>query len=194
MTPTVAAAVDRGLWHLALLRGVNVGGGKKVPMAALRRIAADVGFTDPMTLLNSGNLVYRASGLAPQRAATLLRAAIATELQVDTAVFVRTRDELTAILAANPLAAEAEAEPSRLLVALWDEATTPAQLAQVADAPVVRERFVVGDHAIYLWLPDGVSASVPYEKTARALGDHLTARNWSTMQKLLALMGSTVAD
>jgi len=46
---------------------------------------------------------------------------------------------------------------------------------------------------LYLWLPDGVSASVPYEKTARALGDHLTARNWSTMQKLLALMGSTVA-
>jgi uncharacterized protein (DUF1697 family) len=188
MTPAAPAASAHTAWHVALLRGVNVGGNTKVPMAALKRIAADLGFTDAITLLNSGNLVYRTFGVAPQQAATLLRVAIATELQVDTAVFVRTRDQQATILAENPFQAEAATEPSRLLVTVWDDDTTPAQRALFAEAPVVRERFVVGDHALYLWLPDGISASVVYEKTARALGDHITARNWSTMQKLLALM------
>jgi len=188
MTPAAPPASAHTAWHVALLRGVNVGGNTKVPMAALKRIAADLGFTDAITLLNSGNLVYRTTGVTPDKAAQLLHVAVASELQVDTTVFVRTREELATILAANPFVAEAEEAPSRLLVTLWDDTTTPAQRALFAEEPVVRERFVVGTHAIYLWLPDGISASVVYEKTSRTLGNHITARNWGTMQKLLALM------
>lgn len=175
-------------WQVALLRGVNVGGGKRVPMAALRTIAADIGFTGVATLLNSGNLVYLAAGVSPSLAARLLHGTIANTLQVDCTVFVRTRREFGAIVAENPFVAEAEAMPSRLLVTLWNENVTPAQLATFAEFAVNPERCVVGTHAVYLWLPNGISASPSYDKASRALGHHITARNMSTMQKLLALM------
>lgn len=175
-------------WQVALLRGVNVGGGKRVPMAALKEVATEIGFRTPVTLLNSGNLVYRAGTVAPSQAEQQLRTALARAVQVDTPVFVRTRAQLATILAENPLPAEAALDPSRLLVTLWDDTVTAAQRARFATAPVVRERFVVGTHAIYLWFPDGMSASVIYEPTARPLGGHITARNWRTMEKLLGLM------
>lgn len=177
-------------WHIALLRGVNVGGGKKVPMATLRDIAESLGFEEARTLLNSGNLVYRTS-MTPADAERTLHEAILTALQIDTTIFVRTPEELRRILAENPLREEALAEPSKVLVTVWTRDTTTAHLAPLADASTEDERFVVGPRAAYLWFPQGIAASVVYEKAARPLGNRVTARNWNTMQKLLALTDDT---
>lgn len=170
---------------MALLRGVNVGG-KKVAMTDLRRVAETLGFTRVSTLINSGNLVYEAPATVPADDAQRLHDAIAHSLGVRCTVFVRTYEDVAAMLRECPLADEARENPSRLLVTVWDEHVSPAMLHAFAGTPVAEEKFVVGAHALYCWLPHGISASVPYEKAARRLGDHITARNWSTMEKLFA--------
>lgn len=179
--------------QIALLRGVNVGGGKKVPMAELRAIAESVGFGDVRTLLNSGNLVYRTT-MKPAAAEKALRAAILETLGVDSRVFVRTPAQVQRLLQENPMPDEAASNPSRFVVTVWSADVTPEALRCFTDAPTVRERFVVGAHAAYLWFPDGISASTVYDKSSRGLGDRITARNWNTMQKLLAMTTGGPAD
>lgn len=155
-------------------------------MAALREVATSLGYTQVGTLINSGNLVYRGGPATPGDDARRLHDAIAAQLGVTCTVFVRTREQLASILRECPMHREAAADPSHLLVTVWDDRTTATMREAFVRAPVVDERFVLGAQAMYCWLPKGIATSVVYEKASRALGDHITARNWSTMQKILA--------
>lgn len=182
-----ASPVSSREYRVALLRGVNVNG-KNIAMADLQAIAASIGLASPSTLLNSGNLVYRSNGGAPQDEARQLHEAIAERVGIRSTVFVRTYDELVTMLRDCPLQEQAQLNPSRLLVTVWDEHVTPAMLAAFTTAPATVEQFVLGPHALYTWHPDGISASTVYDKAARGAGMHITARNWNTMQKLVARM------
>lgn len=159
-------------------------------MADLRALALDLGFDNVTTLINSGNLLYTCVGSSPDEDEQTLHDAIAHTLGVRCTIFVRTRDQLAQLLAECPLHDEAARDPAKLVVTVWNGTTPRAALESFAATRLTVERFVLGPSALYCWLPDGISASVAYEKAARALGDHITGRNWSTMQKLLAKLES----
>jgi uncharacterized protein (DUF1697 family) len=175
-------------WMVALLRGVNVGGGKRVPMSELKAIVEACGYSGVRTLLNSGNVIFCAPRATTATAASRIRAGIADRCAVDTPVLVRTRDELAQVLAENPLTAEAAAHPSAFLVMLVDGRITPELAARITNTPWTVERAAVGAHAIYFSLPEGISASKPFELLGRQLGSGVTSRNWNTMNSLLELM------
>lgn len=101
---------------VAWLRGVNVGGNQRVPMAELRGVAAGLGWTQVSTHLNSGNLLFRADGRAAELAASL-GTAIAERFGLKVGVVVRSAAELEAILAANPYP---DGDPSQVCVAFVD--------------------------------------------------------------------------
>jgi uncharacterized protein (DUF1697 family) len=186
--PRTAASGDDAV-RLALLRGVNVGT-KMVAMADLRRVAEEIGFRDVSTLINSGNLVYRSSGSTPAADTARLHDALAASLGVRSTIFVRTRAEVAVMLAECPLPAEAAEAPAKLLVTVWNERVTDHALSQFVQAAQGDERFVRTTSALWCWLPHGISASKSYEVAARRLGEHITARNWSTMNKLLARLNT----
>ncbi len=172
---------------VVLLRGVNVGQAKRVPMAELRALLSALGYTDVATLLNSGNAVFRAAKGTPAKHAANISAAISRELKVDVPVIVKSANELAAAVADNPLA-EGAADPSRLLVAFAPDAKALVGLAAVESLVVPPERFVVGKHAAYLLCAGGILES----KAAAALlgsklGKAATTRNWATVLKLQAL-------
>ena len=89
---------------VALLRGVNVGKAKRVPMAEFRGLLSGLGYTGVETLLNSGNAVFRASAGTPARHAASIAAALSSRLGVDVPVVVKSAKELAAIVAENPIA------------------------------------------------------------------------------------------
>ncbi len=93
--------------QVALLRGINVGAHNRIPMADLRALLADIGYPDARTLVQSGNIVLSAE-LAPEELAAELERAIAGKFGVQTPVVVRTRDELAAVVALDPLGDVAE--------------------------------------------------------------------------------------
>jgi len=99
--------------YAALLRGINVGGNKKVSMAELRDFAATLGLDDPRTLLNSGNLVF-----ASKTAALKLESVLETETKkrfgLETRYFLRAPEEWQSAVEANPFRDEAASDPARL--------------------------------------------------------------------------------
>src|SRR3954470_10617494 len=101
--------------YAALLRGINVGGNKKVSMADLRELASGLGLQNPKTLLQSGNLVFEDKGRPPLRLESILEAEVKKTLHVETKFFVRSADEFDEAVGANPFRAEAVADPGRLI-------------------------------------------------------------------------------
>ncbi len=174
---------------VALLRGVNVGGAKRVPMAELRELLAAMGYTHVATLLNSGNAVFRAAaGTSTSAHAQAIAAGIAMRLKLEVPVIVKSAKELAAIVAENPLAEEAS-DPARLLVAFVPDAAALASLAPIAALAEPPERFVLGRHAAYLHCAGGILESQAGKALLGKVGRAATTRNWATTLALHALAG-----
>jgi uncharacterized protein (DUF1697 family) len=174
--------------YAVLLRAVNVGGNNKVPMATLRELAEQLGYTDVATYVQSGNLVISAetkkAGDVEKAVADLIR----TELGVDVAVMARTRKELAAVLAANPFGDIAD-DPKRLLVNFLAAQPAADKLKSLDRNEFLPERYEFGDRCMYQWFPNGVGrsklATAPWD---RRLGVRGTGRNWRTVTTLLEML------
>lgn len=171
--------------HVALLRGVNVGGNKRVPMADWRGLMEGLGCTNVRTLLNSGNAVFDAapSPKLPVR----IRQALIDGLGVEVPVIVKTAVEMAAIEAENPLVAVGT-DASRLIVAFAASAEDLAALAPLAGLVQPPEQLHVGPHAAYLWCANGILESKAGAALLGKLGRAATSRNWTTVLKIRALM------
>jgi uncharacterized protein (DUF1697 family) len=168
--------------EVALFRGINVGRAKRVAMADLRQLAADLGYGEVSTLLNSGNLIYT----APRRGAdnaSRLQQAVAERLGVSARVIVLNADEVDAVIAGNTLSPVAD-DPSRLLVSVLANARDGERARALRATPP--EAIAVGERAVYLWCANGILDSAIPESLAKLLGDAYTARNWATMLKIQA--------
>lgn len=173
---------------VALLRGVNLSGHKKVPMAELRALVEGLGFGNVRTLLNSGNVVFTARSNGVRAAAGRIQAGILDRLGVSCRVTVLTRAELNGILDENPLAELCD-NPSRMLVAVFAEPAARAKAMALKQQDWAPEVLAVGTRAAYLWCVNGISAGQLGFAVDRALKDGVTARNLGTMTKLRALAG-----
>jgi uncharacterized protein (DUF1697 family) len=177
---------------VVLLRGVNVGKANRVPMAQLRSLLTGLGYSDVVTLLNSGNAVFRAGKGSPAKHAADIAAAISSELKIEVPVIIKSADELAIIVSANPLAPAAQ-DHSRFLVAFVQDAKALSGLAAIESLVVPPERFVVGTHAAYLLCANGILESKAGKALLGKPGKAATTRNWATVLKLHALASESGA-
>ncbi len=155
-------------------------------MPALREALEDSGFDHVRTYVQSGNVVLSTRRSAT-RVANDVRALIKEEFGVDVAVVTRTRDELAAVVARNPLAKVAK-DPRRYQVSFLDRALSKDAVAKLESLRDARERLVVDGREVYAWHPAGVARSKLWAALAGAgLGVTATSRNWTTVTNLLAL-------
>lgn len=177
--------------RIALLRGINVGGNKMVAMAALRGLCEKIGFVNPQTLLQSGNLVFQCVDLEGEALEQRLEREIEKRLKVQCSVLVRTVKDWNALIDRNPFVSEAKTEPSRL-IAYCLKTTPPRGAADALRAAITgTERVEVDGRQAYLWYPVGIGASkVTPGLVEKKLGTIATGRNWNTVQKLAALARS----
>jgi uncharacterized protein (DUF1697 family) len=177
--------------HIVLLRAVNLGPHNKVAMADLRDLAEGLGFTQPRTLLQSGNLVFRNARPTGAGLEILLEREAAQRLRVDTAFFVRTAAEWQAIVARNPFAAEARRDPAHLVL-LCLKSPPPDGAVERLQAAITGRETVRGDgRHVYVVYPDGIGTSrLTTALIERKLGTAGTGRNWNTVLKLAALAGT----
>jgi uncharacterized protein (DUF1697 family) len=177
---------------VALLRGINVGKAKRIPMEELRALLGELGYTNVVTLLNSGNAVFRAAkGTAAKHAADISNA-IANKLHVVVPVIVKSDKEFASVVAANRLAAEAS-DHSRLLVAFVRDSTALSELAEIERLVVPPETFFIGNHAGYLHCVNGILKSKAGAALLGKAGKAATSRNWATVLKLQALLNEGAA-
>ena len=171
---------------VALLRGVNVGKAKRVPMAEFRVLLVGLGYTRVVPLLNSGNAVFRATGGAPADHAAAIAAALAAPLDVAVPVIVKSAAELAAIVAQNPIPVAAT-EHAHCLVAFVQEPTALPGLAALASLVAPPEQFALGAQAAYLLCAGGILESQAGAALLGPAGRAATTRNWATVLKLQAL-------
>lgn len=169
---------------VALLRGINVGG-RALPMAQLREICTGVGCTDVETYIQSGNVVLAHPVAKGHDLEGLLEAAIRDVTGLDVPVLIRTARELTAIVTHNPYPGT---PGTRLVVWFCRTPADATRLAAVDTAPFVPEASTARGRDLYLSLPNGQGRSplvVALDKIRPRITT--TARNWNTVEKLLAM-------
>lgn len=167
---------------VALLRGINVGGHRLVPMADLRSVAESIGHRNPRTHVASGNLVF-ATGKAVETAAAELENAIEKRFGFAVDVIVRTRDEWQVYLDSNPFRAAAEQEPKWVWMFLSKQPPRDEAVAELAAAaPSIAVKQAGG--AIWVHFREGGSMRVLTIKWDRIIGSPSTSRNWRTVQTI----------
>ena len=175
--------------QIVLLRGVNVGGRNRVPMGALREALEAAGLEDVVTYVQSGNVVLD-SGARPDALAREVEAAIADAFDLDVAVVVRTRAELAKVVRHDPPGKLAGDEAKLYQVSFCAEKPDEDAVAKVAERAVDGERLLAHGREIYAWFPHGVGRSkLAAQLSRQKLGTVVTARNWTTVKKLLELAG-----
>ncbi|QJE00630.1 DUF1697 domain-containing protein [Massilia forsythiae] len=178
--------------YIALLRGVNVGRAKRIAMADLRKLIADLGYTDVNSVLNSGNVVFSGPATPHAQLAAAIEEALVFKLGVGAPVTVLDSEELAAIVAANPLLDRA-ADHSRLLIFLLSSLESREAVETLCGRDWLPGAVALGERAIYVWCPDGILDSAAAAALGKALGDATTARNWATLLKLHALCAAAAA-
>lgn len=172
---------------VALLRGVNVGANKRVPMAQLRALLAGLEFTEVSTLLNSGNAVFTARGRSSKAHAKRIETALLEAFGFEVPVIVKSSGEFTEIAQGNGLAVAAT-NHSRLLVTIVSDRQALARVGVLLPQIKAPEKAHIGSDAIYLWCPNGILESKAAELLLGKLGRGCTTRNWATIHKLSTML------
>lgn len=174
--------------YVVLVRGINVGATRKLPMAELRSALATAGFHGVATYIQSGNIIL-SSDLGPADVATKVEALITSDFGLTVPVIVRTAAQWTGYAAGSPLA-EAERDRPRMLHLCL--AVAPLRADAAADlAARANDREVIMADGDALWIDFGDSVGTSKLTPAlcdRAAGSPLTARNWNTVQAVAALL------
>ena len=168
---------------IALIRGINVGSTRKLPMADLRKACVDAGLGPVVTYIQSGNLILEHDD--PSVAECALEAVIAARFRLEVPVVARTAATWDALVSACPFPELAETEPRSLHILICKRPPAP----DAVDALVARardgERIARwgGEIAIHFTNGAGTSRLSP-TLIDRLIGAPATARNWNTVLKL----------
>ena len=172
--------------QIVLLRGINLGPRNRIAMPELRDALSEAGYAAVRTYVQSGNIVLE-SDEPPAALEQAVEALIAERFGLEVAVVVRTRDELAEVVERNPLA-DVATDPKRYQVSFLAEALDPERVAKLNEAATEPERLVALGRELYAWHPNGIGRSKLGAKLGgTGLGVTATARNWKTVETLLAM-------
>ena len=170
--------------YVALLRAINVGGKRKVPMAELRSLCEDLGYDDVRTYVNSGNVVFTTTGTAA-RVETSIERAIAKEFGFHVDVSVRAAAPWSKLVQATPFAKAAKSTPNFVQLFVSKGKVPTKAAAAIQERAKAGEQVKVAGGALWIHYPKGIGTS---KLTATiiddAVGHASTGRNFRTVLEL----------
>jgi len=171
--------------YIALLKGINVGGHKKVPMAELRELLTKSGFKDVKTYIQSGNVILRSTEKNIQKIEKQIKAAIFNHFGFEVSVLVKTKEDLKRIFNDCPFSEDKKkASYFMMLHEIPDDALVKIASEKVYDG----EAYKIIKNCIYYYSAKGFGKSkFNVNFFERKLETFATARNYNTMVKLLSL-------
>jgi uncharacterized protein (DUF1697 family) len=175
--------------HVALLRGINVGGRNKLAMKDLAALFTAAGCGDVRTYIQSGNVVFTAAGPLAKKLPVRIEAAIRARAGIQVPLEMRSADQLRAVAGGNPFLKTGPALET-LHVGFLLDTPSAAQLAALDPKRSPPDEFVVRGREIYFRCPNGMGRSkLTNTYFDSKLGTTITIRNWRTVQALLELCG-----
>jgi uncharacterized protein (DUF1697 family) len=172
--------------YLSLLRGINIGGHKKIQMSDLKELYESLGFGQVTTYIQSGNVLFSAkTNEAGDSLSHSISHAIEDRFGFDVPVVIRTREEMQQIVTQNPFTEEAETAPDKMVVMFLGSVPDAVTLAKVKAKINDDSHFTFIGNTLYFFYPDGYGQTKWhanfFEKQLRTT---VTARNWTTTCKL----------
>jgi uncharacterized protein (DUF1697 family) len=184
--------------YISLLRGINVGGQKKLPMETLRGVYQELGFKNIKTYLQSGNLVFMCPVTDPAILTLQIEAGITHACGYAVQVFIRRAEEIQHVVRNNPFLVDKNIDVSKLHVAFLYQQHTKSAWNKVAAPANIPDQFARGETVIYLYYPNGYArAKIPASFFEKLLGVPLTDRNWNTvtaLEKIAVEMYTTLRE
>jgi uncharacterized protein (DUF1697 family) len=172
--------------YIALLRGVNVGSRSAISMRELRSLLSSIGLEDVRTYIQSGNVVFRATGGTDELAGRIERE-ISGAFDVSPAVILRTPVELEAVGSRNPYLPSG-ADVSKLHVVFLDQSPAASRVTELDPTRSRPDEFTLDGRELFLHLPNGAGRSkLSLDYFERVLDVRGTQRNWNTVLKLIEL-------
>jgi len=176
--------------YISMLRGINVGGHKKVPMDRLRAVFEALGFEQVRTFIQSGNVVFQAAKGSTPELSKKIEGKILAEFGFAASVITRTPQELGKVIRRNPFPKESSVAPAKVHVAFLShlpKADAVKRLEALATPP---EQLHHSGTEVYLYYRDGMGrAKLTGNVLEKVLSVTATMRNWNTLNQLYE-MGS----
>jgi uncharacterized protein (DUF1697 family) len=174
---------------VALLRGINVGGHNKIPMADLRELCKDIGWENVATYIQSGNIVFSAAGSIAALEKELAEA-IAGHFGHRIHVIVRPAAAWPLYIRLNPFPEASESEPSRVMLALSKKPIPPNTAENLNQYTTSGESAAQRTDSLWIHYASGSAKSgITPALLDRLAGSPVTTRNWRTVLKINDLIG-----
>lgn len=172
--------------YIALLRGINVGGHHKLPMRELVGLLASLGLKKVKTYIQSGNAAFQSERTDSSALAEMISAAIEESHGFKPQTFILDMAALETAMAANPFP-EGEAEPKSLHFFFLDAAPENPDMSALEAVKKDSERYELIDNVFYLHAPEGIGRSKLVDKVGKGWDVSVTARNWRTVSRVMAM-------
>ena len=173
--------------HIALIRGINVGGHQAVAMSDLRDLATELGFGGARSILQSGNLIFRCDARTGVDLERMLETEAEARLGIRADFLIRNAKEWREMVARNPFRKEAERDPGHLVVMFLKSAAEAKNVKAVQAAITGPEIIRADGRQVYIVYPAGIGKSRLTNVLLEKLGIRGTARNWNTVLRIAAL-------
>jgi uncharacterized protein (DUF1697 family) len=171
--------------YISMLRGINVGGHKRIKMDDLRKSFEALGFERVQTYIQSGNVVFKTAKLSTSALSKRIEKQILGDFGFSASVISRTADEMDKTISNNPFLKLPNIDTKTLHITFLSDAPAPAALKKLADLTVAPDQCQSLHKEIYFYLPNGVSQSVLMKAPVdRILSVVTTTRNWNTVNQL----------
>jgi uncharacterized protein (DUF1697 family) len=170
--------------HIALLRGINVGGKNILPMKDLSAMFVAAGCRDVATYIQSGNVVFGAPAAALKKLPAAISAKIADDFGYRVPVIVRSHEELSVVVRGNPFL-KPDSDQKILHVAFLADVPGPNAITKLDPDRSPPDRFAVIGREVFLHLPNGGgNTKLTNAWLDSKLSTVSTVRNWTTVLKL----------
>jgi uncharacterized protein (DUF1697 family) len=171
--------------YIALLRGINVGGHKKIKMDQLRASLEAMGLEQVKTYIQSGNVVFKSVKVPPSALSRKIEAKILSDFGHSVSVITRTADELNRAISDNPFLKDNKIDPEKLHVMFLSGVPDSSALEKLKSLTTAPDQFRCVGKELHFCLPNGVAESVLMKKPVdRILALVTTTRNWRTVNTL----------
>jgi uncharacterized protein (DUF1697 family) len=171
--------------YVSLLRGINVGGHKKIKMDRLRASLEALGLEQVKTYIQSGNIILKSAKLSTDALSRKIEAIILSDFGHSVSVISRTASEIEQVVALNPFLKPPGIDPEKLHVTFLSAAPAPATLKQLEAFNAAPDQVLWAGKELYFYLPNGTAQSILMKKPIdRILGVVTTTRNWRTVHTL----------
>ena len=174
--------------YIALLRGINVSGQKKIKMAELKTLFEALLFTDVQTYIQSGNVIFMHDNAHPEGLERSIRQKILEKYGFEVAVTVLSPSELRGAIAGNPFLKDPSIDLKRIYVTFLASRPLPEHIETLGSLDYSPEAYMLDGKVLYFFSPHGYGkAKLNNNYIENKLKLSATTRNWKTVNTLMEM-------